>query len=270
MGLHQMPGNVWWRTWRTLPPKACSTDPDFSWQGQWPVAGFWRDYTDPQSGQKFRVWEGHYVYPGTGLTFVPTWAGGMFEGEMANQVVPETSWGPHSFGLNDTRWAQVQEKYATQVLGYRVWGMSPSSTPDDTGNYSTYGVEGLRFPYYGTNASYAHPSKGLSSCHGCSTEDVVTPHASFIALDALPQDAYNNIEALLHLYPQVFGPYGFYDALNPTTGAVGHRYLVLDQSMIMAALDNALHDRALQRHFAGTPAAWAAQLYLSHETMSIH
>jgi hypothetical protein len=30
MGLHQMPGDVWWRTWRTLPPKQCATDPDFS------------------------------------------------------------------------------------------------------------------------------------------------------------------------------------------------------------------------------------------------
>src|SRR6185437_9821002 len=44
MGLHQMPGNVWWRSWRVLPPPApfadCqSTDPDFSWQGQWPMAG---------------------------------------------------------------------------------------------------------------------------------------------------------------------------------------------------------------------------------------
>ena len=65
MGLHQMPGNVWWRSWRTLPPKFCSTDPDFSWQGQWPVGGYWRFYTDPVSGQKFNVWEGHYTYPGT-------------------------------------------------------------------------------------------------------------------------------------------------------------------------------------------------------------
>ena len=39
MGLHQMPGDVWWRTWRKLPPPRvrCDTDPDFSWQGQWPV-----------------------------------------------------------------------------------------------------------------------------------------------------------------------------------------------------------------------------------------
>jgi Putative glucoamylase/Protein of unknown function (DUF3131) len=275
MGLRQMPGNVWWRTWRTLPPPApytdCqSTDPDFSWQGQWPVAGSWQTYTDPQSGQPFNVWEGHYVYTGSDLTFIPTYAGGMFEGLMANEVVPETSWGLHSFGLADVRTAQVQIKYATEDLHYPVWGMSPSSTADDSGGYGSFGVEGLSFPYYGVGANASHPNEGLSQCHGCATEDVVTPHASFIALDVVPQQAYANIQALRSIYPGVYGPDGFFDAVNPTTGSVGHRYLVLDQSMIMAALDNALQNRAMQRHFAGDPVSWAAQTYLSLETMSIH
>lgn len=275
MGLRQMPGNVWWRTWRTLPPPApytdCqSTDPDFSWQGQWPVAGSWQTYTDPQSGQPFNVWEGHYVYTGSDLTYIPTYAGGMFEGLMANEVVPETSWGLHSFGLADVRTAQVQIKYATEKLHYPVWGMSPSSTADDSGGYGGFGVEGLSFPYYGVGANASHPNQGLSQCHGCATEDVVTPHASFLALDVVPQQAYANIQALRSIYPGVYGPDGFFDAVNPTTGSVGHRYLVLDQSMIMAALDNALQNRAMQRHFAGDPVSWAARTYLSMETMSIH
>ncbi|HEY8828763.1 MAG TPA: glucoamylase family protein [Jatrophihabitantaceae bacterium] len=260
MGLHQMPGDVWWRTWRTLPPQRCSTDPDFSWQGQWPVAGYWQTYNDPQSGKPFPVWEGHYTYPGTSLTFVPTWAGGMFEGLMANEVVPETTWGPRSFGLDDLRWAQVQVKYATEVLHYPVWGLSPSSTADDTGNYGSFGVEGQAFP----------AGQGLSQCSGCAAETTVTPHASFLALSVLPQQAYANIQKLRTLYPSSYSADGgFYDAVNPTTGAVGHRRLVLDQSMIMAALDNALTGNALQRHFASDPASWAAHVYLSAETMSI-
>jgi hypothetical protein len=44
---------------------------------------------------------------------------------------------------------------------------------------------------------------------------------------------------------------------------------VLDQSMIMAALDDALDGGALQRHFASDPDSWAARLYLSTEHMSI-
>ena len=274
MGLHQMPGNVWWRSWRELPPPApfadCqSTDPDFSWQGQWPMAGYWQTYTDPQSGQKFPVWEGHYTYPGTNLTFIPTYSGGMFEGLLPNEIVPETSWGPRSFGLADIRTAQVQIKYATQQLHYPVWGMSPSSTADDTGDYGGYGVEGLAFPYYGTGANASHPNEGLSQCHGCATEDVVTPHASFLALDVAPQQAYANIEKLRTLFPGLYGPVGFFDAVNPVTGAIGQRDLVLDQSIIMASLDNALNNRALQRDFARDPVSWAAHTYLSMETMSI-
>ena len=260
MGLHQMPGDVWWRTWRTLPPKQCSTDPDFSWQGQWPPQGTWKTITDPQSGKKFRVWEGHYTYPGTSLKFIPTFAGGMFEGLMANEVVPETTWGPNGFGLADRRTAQVQIKYATDQLHDPVWGMSPSSTADDTGGYGGFGVEGLTLPVH----------QQLSQCTTCATETTVTPHASFLALDVLPRQAYANIQALRKLYPDVYtADGGFYDAVNPSTGAVGHRRLVLDQSMIMAALDNALDHRQMQRWFARDPASRAAHLYLSAETMSL-
>ena len=274
MGLHQMPGNVWWRSWRELPPPApftdCqATDPDFSWQGQWPMPGSWQTVSDPQSGQQFPVWEGHYVYTGSDLAFIPTFAGGMFEGLMANEVVPETSWGPHSFGLADRRTVDVQIKYASEQLHFPVWGMSPSSTADDNGGYGGFGVEGLTFPYSGAGADADHPNLGLSQCRGCATEDVVTPHASFLALDAAPQEAYANIQTLRRLYPGVYGVGGFFDAVNPATGSVGHRYLVLDQSMIMAALDNVLNDRAMQHHFASDPTSWAARTYLGIENIGI-
>ncbi|MDX6228838.1 MAG: hypothetical protein QOI76_2228 [Frankiales bacterium] len=260
MGLHQMPGDVWWRSWRTLPPQRCSTDPDFSWQGQWPPVGYWQTYRDPQSGKDFPVWEGHYTYPGTSLTYIPTFGGGMFEGLMANEVVPETTWGPHSFGLADLRTAQVQIKYAAEQLGFPVWGLSPSSTADDTGGYGTFGAEGQTFPV----------GQQLSQCRTCAAETTVTPHASFLALGVLPQQSYANIAKLRSLYPGVYThDGGFYDAVNPTTGVVGHRRLVLDQSMIMAGLDNALNGNALQRHFAADPTAWAARTYLSMETMSL-
>ena len=269
MGLHQMPGDVWWRTWRTLPPQQCTTDPDFSWQGQWPVGGSWTRTTDPVSGKQFNVWEGHYTYPNSTLTFVPTWAGGMFEALMPDLVVPETTWGPHSFGLADLREAQVQIKYATEQLHFPVWGLSPSSTADDTGGYFAYGVEGLVWPYSNS------PRQGLSQCYNCNNdataqESTVTPHASFIALDVLPQQAFANIQALRTLYPGVYDANGgFYDAVNPTTGAVGHRRLVLDESMIMAALDNALNGRLMQRYFALDLVSSPAFLALTTEHMSL-
>jgi Putative glucoamylase/Protein of unknown function (DUF3131) len=273
MGRHEMPGNVWWRSWRELPPPApyadCADDPDFSWQGQWPMDGSWQKITDPQSGQVFDVWEGAYTYPGTDLRFIPTFSGGMFEGLMANEVVPETSWGRHGLGLADVRTVEVQRRYATEQLGLPVWGMSPSSTADDSGGYGIYGVEGLQFPYHGQGATASDPNLGLSQCWSCAQETTVTPHASFLALDVAPQAAYANIMRLRSLFPGVYGARGFFDAVNPTTGSVGHRILVLDQSMIMAGLDNALRDRALQRHFAADPVSSVARTYLGIEHMDL-
>ena len=274
LGRHEMPGNVWWRSWRELPPPApyadCADDPDFSWQGQWPMDGSWQKIPYPQSGQVFDVWEGAYSYLGTELRFIPTFGGGLFEGLMADEVVPETSWGRQGFGLADRRTVQVQRRYATEQLGYPVWGMSPSSTADDSGDYGVFGVEGLQFPYHGAGATSADPNLGLSQCWSCARETTVTPHASFLALDVAPRAAYTNIQRLRALFPDVYGSRGFFDAVNPTTGSVGHRILVLDQSMIMAGLDNALRDRALQRHFAADPVSSAARTYLGVEHLDLH
>jgi hypothetical protein len=195
----------------------------------------------------------------------------MFEGLMANLVMPETTFGPRSFGLNDLRWAQVQVQYATQALHYPVWGMSPSSTADDTGAYGGFGVEGLLFPYFGFGASSTNPSQGLSQCWACATENIVSPHASVIALSVLPQEAYTNIVNLRTIFPEVYASDGgFYDAVNPITGSIGHRRLVLDQSMIMAALDNAINHGAMQRHFFSDPVSRIGLLYLAQEKMSIN
>jgi hypothetical protein len=162
--------------------------------------------------------------------------------------------------LADLRSAQVQVKYATDVLHFPVWGMSPSSTADDTGGYGVYGAAGRAFP----------TGQGLAQCTTCDSETTVTPHASFLALDLLPQQAYANIQKLRSIYPDIYSADGgFFDAVNPATGAVGHRRLVLDQSMIMAALDNALTAGGLHGHFAKDPASWAAREYLGAETMSL-
>jgi Putative glucoamylase/Protein of unknown function (DUF3131) len=246
IGTHRMPGNVWWRTWRTLPAS-------FDWQAQVPQ-GATVTYRDPQSGKPFDVFEGHYSYGG--MSFVPSWGGSMFESLMPALVVPENEWGPRSFGLNDVVYAKAQIAYAQQALHFPFWGLSPSSTPDDTGGYLAYGAHGL--------ASNSGPG-----CGGCAyAETAVTPHASFLALDVAPDQAFANIQRL-RAVPGLYGPYGFFDAVDPRTNAVGHRYLVLDQSMIMAALDNVLADGAMHDHFARDPIIQAARPYLAMEQFSL-
>jgi hypothetical protein len=241
LGTNRMPGDVWWRTWRTLPA-------DFTWQGQ-PPQGPTVTIADPRSGKRFSVVEGHYS--AAGVDFVPSWGGSMFEGLMPNLVVPETAWGRGGFGLNDVRYAQAQIAYAQTVLHFPVWGLSPASTADDTGGYDAFGAHGL-----------------ASNANCCPYDQTaVTPHASFLALQVVPQAAFANIEAMRERFP-VYGPLGFFDSLNPTTGQVGHRYLALDQSMIMAALDGVL-DGGLHSRFERDPVIRAARPYLAMEHFSI-
>ena len=242
IGTHRVPGDVWWRTWRTMPAHD-------TWQGQTPQ-GSLVTMTDPQSGKQFPVFEGHYSYGGS--SFVPSWGGSMFESLMANLIIPETSWGPTSFGRNDLLYAQAQITYAQQRLHFPVWGLSPSSTPDDTGQYDTYGAHALA-----TNATTS-PYK----------ETAVTPYASFLVLTVAPQLAFINIQKLRSI-GGLYGPYGFFDAVNPLTSQISHRYFVLDQSMIMAALDDALRSQAMQQHFAHDAVIAANRAYLGLETFSI-
>ena len=241
LGTGQMPGDVWWRTWRTEPAQF----------GQRQVpAGYQTTVTDPLSGKQFPVFEGHYSYDG--INFVPSWGGDMFEGLMDDLVVPESQVAPHGFGANDQDYTEATIAYDTKALGFGVWGLSPSSTPDDTGGYQAYGSQLLGAD---PNPDYA--------------QTAVTPHASFLALNVLPEQAMANIQRMLAQFPQIYGPYGFYDALDPATGAVGHRYLDLDQSMIMAALDDVLNNHVLARRWATDPIGAVDIRYLRAERFSV-
>jgi hypothetical protein len=172
---------------------------------------------------------------------------------MPNLVVPETLYGPQSFGANDQDYTRAMIAYDTDALGYKVWGLSPSSTPDDTGNYLAYGSAAL-----GTDASDTDYVTGA-----------VAPYASFLALATLPQSAFRNIETMQTDFPQSYGPYGFYDSLNPTTGQVAHRYLVLDEAMLFTALDNALTGQTMQHRWASDPVGRVDIAYIQAETMSV-
>jgi len=48
----------------------------------------------------------------------------------------------------------------------------------------------------------------------------------------------------------VYGDFGLYDSVDPKTGAVAHKYLALDQSMLFLALANHLGDGCVRRRFA--------------------
>ncbi|MDR0297406.1 MAG: DUF3131 domain-containing protein [Streptococcaceae bacterium] len=232
IGKGNVPAKLWFGVYRTLPS-------NWTWQQQVPAG-----YSTTYAGTK--VFEGHYTYEG--ITYVPSWGGSMFEALMPTLFMNEKALAPRALGLNDYNMVQLQVKYA-QTQKYSLWGISPCATPD--GGYDAFGIK---------EVGSANPPYDETG--------VITPHASFLALQFAPQQAQANLTKMATEYDMV-GKYGFYDSINPKTATVTHSYLALDEGMIMASLDNALDNNALMNDFNQSSIARIPQPLLSMEKFSI-
>jgi hypothetical protein len=237
----QIPPEAYYGTLRTMPVQGC----DFAWQEQKPE-GITREYNGVS------VFEGTYEYGGQRL--VPAWGGSMFEALMPDLFVPEAEWGPRSWGLNHPATVAAQEFHGLEEADYGYWGFSPASDP--FGGYREYGVEGLGISSdgYASDEPATNVDRGYEGCREATNpeptfgEGVVTPHASFLAL---PYDADGVLENLDGIENDLgaYGPGGFFDAVSTDSATAAERYLSLDQSMIMAAIGNALEGDALKDYF---------------------
>ncbi len=216
IGKGDVPAVHWFTLARTFPQA-------FAWQTQTPVA------VHSKTVGPYGFTGGLYRWGG--LSYVPSWGGSMFEALMPALVLNEARYAPRSLGHNDAVHVMLHQRFAREVLGYKVWGMSPSATPQGDG-YGEYGVRWLGMLGYGTGA--------------------VTAHASALALLVDPRAATANLRALIRRYDS-YGDFGFYDALDPVSGQVAHKYLALNQAMLFLALVNHLRGGVLQTHFAHDP-----------------
>ena len=216
IGKGDAPESMWFEMVRTFPE-------DCRWQTMSPVGV--REKT--VLGHTFTA--GYYDWLGT--RYVPSWGGSMFEALMPTIVLDEAALAPDSLGANDRAHAIIQHRYALRELHQPVWGLSPSATPD-TERYGEYGVKLL--------GALGYPA------------GPITPHASALAVGLRPGAALTNLHRLAERY-DVYGELGFYDAVDPSSGAVAYKYLALDQSMIFLALANHLTDHAIQKRFAADP-----------------
>lgn len=164
--------------------------------------------------------------------FVPSWGGSMFEALMPLLVFDESRHLARTLGANARTHALVQRAYAMKALGSPVWGFSPSAKPSDGYGYGEFGVPVLGLRGYPTG--------------------VVSPHATALALSVLPEDAAAGLQALAERY-EIYGEFGFFDAVEPRSGRVVHAYLALDQAMLLAAVANHLEGGVLRRLFERDP-----------------
>ncbi len=242
IAMGDIPPEHYFKMWRTF-PDTC----DWSWQEMKP-GGEWRNYLGVD------VFEGHYTY--RGMDFVPTWGGSMFEALMVPLLVPEETWGRRSWGVTHPLYVRGQIEHGLDEADYGYWGFSPSNNP--AGGYREYGVDalGLEPNGYFSDQERTPVDYGFEGCEGREEQSipqeygdgVVTPHASFLALDYEADAALANLAKLRRDF-DIYGEYGFYDAVNVATGEVSQYYLALDQGMIMFALGNELLNNKPQRYF---------------------
>jgi hypothetical protein len=99
-------------------------------------------------------------------------------------------------------------------------------------------------------------------------DGVVTPHAAFLALPYAKGPVVANLAKLRNDF-DAYGPGGFYDAVNVGTGQVAHRYLSLDQAMIMGAIGNSLARDVIKRAFVTRDFEKRIRPLLSRETFNV-
>ena len=235
IGKGDLPKEHWARIYRTLPV-------EWDWQKQTPKGREETLFGIP-------LFEGHYEY--LGRSFVPSWGGSLFEFLAPTLVVDEQNLAPKSLGRNNRVATELHIEYALREKQYPVWGISPCAISNGKGwLYREYGV----------------PAMGAK---GYRDDGVIAPYVSFLALEAKPEEALENVRQLLTHYPGLYGEYGFYDSVTVTSGEINHQYLALDQAMILLGITNFLQDGVLKRLFHQDPIGKQVGNWLTEEKFSI-
>jgi len=263
IAMGDLPPSHYFKMWRTF-PDSC----DWSWAEMQP-----HGVTTTYLGVS--VYEGHYTY--AGINLVPSWGGSMFEALMVPLFVPEANWGTKSWGVNHPLYVQAQIYHGMKEAKYGYWGFSPATNP--SGGYNAYGVDaiGMQTDGYPSNNDNTYVDYGFGSCPGRTTTSiplasaytngVVTPHASFLAMQFVPREAMLNLDNLRKHF-DIYGKWGFWDSVNVQTGQVSHLALALDQGMVMASLENALRNNQMQDYFSQGMIQKAIRPLLSLEKFS--
>ncbi len=179
-----------------------------------------------------------------------SWSGSMFEYLMPMLVMPNYA----NTLLDQTCVAVVKRQIEYAGSRSVPWGISESgyNTVDTALNYQyrAFGVPGL----------------GLK--RGLSSDLVVAPYASALALMVLPDAACKNLQALEA--NGLMGDFGLYEAVDFTTSrlprgqssAVIRSFMPHHQGMSLLSLVSVLMDQPMQRRFATDPLFQATTLLL--------
>lgn len=231
IGKGDLPKTHWSRIYRTAPA-------EWDWQNQIP-----RGKTRELFGVP--VFEGYYNYRGKKI--VPSWGGSLFEFLSPSLLLKEQELGKKGLGKNNIIATEAHINYALKEKQYPVWGIAPASLPNGKDwVYKEFGIRGI-------------------AVKGYSDSQVVTPYASILAINILPEQVIKNMREMILHYPDVYGPYGFYDAIETDRKKVNYQYLAIDQGMILVAVTNYLRNGSIQNWFHADSIGKAAEEVLTQE-----
>ena len=170
-----------------------------------------------------------------------SWSGSMFEYLMPELLLPSF---PGTL-LGGTAQAIVSRQIDYGGERAIPWGISESC----------YGAVDARQVYQ--YKAFGVPGLGLK--RGLADDLVVAPYATMLASGVAPRESCRNLEALAGR--GALGRYGFYEALDFTPSRLSRggepvlvrAFMAHHQGMGLAALDNLLNDRPMQRRFMTDP-----------------
>ncbi len=188
-----------------------------------------------------------------GYLGLASWTGTMFEYWMPALFLP-LSFGSLSY---EALSFAVREQRLDATHG--VWGRSECG-------YFRFDAQ-MNYQYKAVGV----PSLGLK--RGLEQDDVIAPYASFLCLPLHPEAVLENLERLKRF--DLYGPYGFYEAIDFTPSRVGggraviRSYMAHHMAMSLIACTNACYDRLFVRDFLADP-RMASALSLLEEKIPVN
>jgi len=188
-----------------------------------------------------------------GKTLLYSWGGTMFEYLMTNLFTKD---------VENTILTQTNREIVRRQIDYGKsksvpWGISES------------GYYALDFDYNYQYQQFGIPD--LSLKRELTENIVVSPYSTFLALDYVPKEAFENLRKLTNL--GACGTYGFYEAVDynrdrlpqNTSKRIVRSYMAHHQGMSLAATNNFFNDSILKNRFHHNELVSAVELLLSEK-----
>lgn len=105
---------------------------------------------------------------------------------------------------------------------------------ENTGKHTGYGAS-----FWGLTSSFA-PARYQANAPGKRDDGTVAPTAALSSMPFTPKESMECLKTFYHLYgQQLWGEYGFRDAINPDQKWVSDKWVAIDQGPIIAMIENA-------------------------------